>query len=822
MASSKSRAFHVPAGDAVQTLAEFARQSGEQLVYLVDNVQGERTVRIDGTYRVADALQRMLASTRLTVHRDGSSGAMIVVRRADLPVKVAPPAPPPMATGPPGPEIVRLPEFTVSSTPVDRYRASDAVSAVRVRANLLDTPSSISVMTRDVIDDLAPTRLFDVTRFIAGIEEGRGTQFADRQIIRGFESNGRTVDNFFQSGADNFDEATIDRIEVSKGPNAILAPAGVPGGSINVITKSPQFTRRRTITALAGEFDAQKLTADLTGPFGRNGALAYRLIAAAQDSRRYWADDARLRGKVLAPMLTWQATPHTQFTVKLIAAEHWVFREPGLILDPSVGEATGTPTLAPGFSYRSRNGMQPWSHVGTRTADVFALLTSSLGDHMAVRVAANARYYHEDSMQEFFATPSLKNRYNPYTGELTQDQTWALDGNGTTYVATLAPLFDPTAIPVRADNQQTVTTTTNLHADLAARHQFGGVSTQTVTGLAVSHYDNVGELRTGTLPPIDLTRPGARANATWADAFYGDQHSKLNSLDLYANQRLSFAHERVQLTGGVLRYQVFHQSEERSGTPPAVSVLDDSRLLWLASVLVKPAPSLSLYYTHSTNSTPVIANDLPLWRDGVQDEFGAKAEFFKERLSLTLARFSIRQTRVVVPNPDHQTDLSAPWQLISDLRDHGFEVELTGGLTTNLSVIATYTQLHLRDSLGRRVRAVADRNSALLLNYRFQLNPHLRWSVFGGATYAGERPGDTPTVDFTPLGVPTRHSFMIPAYVTTNAGLSCRHGNWLLRLTIDNFLDERNRLRPAGGRVSGTGLSTAPGRNLRLSTSVDF
>ena len=162
-----------------------------------------------------------------------------------------------------------LSPFTVSADNADRYRAGEAISAVRVRSALIDTPSSISVITRDMMDDLAPTRVFDVTRYIAGVQEGRGIQFQDRMIIRGFETQGgaRTVDNFLQSAdADNVDESIIDRIEVTKGPNAILSPAGAPGGSLNIITKSPTFQRQNSFTAMIGLFDAQKITLDMGGP----------------------------------------------------------------------------------------------------------------------------------------------------------------------------------------------------------------------------------------------------------------------------------------------------------------------------------------------------------------------------------------------------------------------------------------------------------------------------------------------------------------------------------------------------------------------------
>src|SRR5688500_9841197 len=56
-------------------------------------------------------------------------------------------------------EVVQLSPFTVSTSSDDRYRTGDAISAVRVRASLIDTPSSISVITRDMMNDLAPNRV---------------------------------------------------------------------------------------------------------------------------------------------------------------------------------------------------------------------------------------------------------------------------------------------------------------------------------------------------------------------------------------------------------------------------------------------------------------------------------------------------------------------------------------------------------------------------------------------------------------------------------------------------------------------------------------
>lgn len=720
-------------------------------------------------------------------------------------------------------DVVSLSEFTVSAEPADRYRATDAISAVRVRAPLIDTPSSITVLTRDMIDDLAPTRIFDVTRYVAGVQDGRGMQFQDRMVLRGFESNGqRTVDNFLQpADADNIDEAVIDRIEVAKGPNAILSPSGAPGGSINIITKSPLYRPRRSVTGLVGLFDAQKVSFDLTGPFAKGSPLAYRLVGSAQDSRRYWAEDARLRGKVLAPMLAWRLSPRTQLTLKLVAAEHWIFREPLLIVDSAVNANTDDPFLAPGISAKGRNGIQPWSHVGTHTADLFAQLTTSLTSKVSLRIAANGRYYFEDSDQDFLSTPSLTNRYQPATGELTQDHTWALNPGTNTYVATFAPFFTPTAIPHRGDIQWTRRKTANVQTDLAANFKFSAVSTQTVAGIALSRQTGYTHGKTAPLPAIDLTRPGLEYYPMYPATLNTFNRSSFTNWQFYVNERLGFFQDRVFVTGGVLRFDTRTTGQNMlNGTAP--SILDGHKNMTSVGILGKVRDNISLYYSHSNNSSPVIANNVPLWRDGVQDEYGFKSEFFHQRLSFNGAYFEIEQTNVTVPNPDRQTNPSAPEQLVSDFGNHGFELELMGSLTRRLSAIATYSHLKMRDSLGRRVRAVADDNAALLLSYRFLDGELKQLSLTLGVNYTGRRAGDTP-INFTPLGVVGKTSFYLKPVYAPTLGASYRwREKYFLRLNVDNPFDEKGHLIVAGGRVSGTGITTAPGINVKFSTTVEF
>ena len=730
-------------------------------------------------------------------------------------------------------EVVVLSPFTVSGESTDRYHAGEAISAVRVRAPLLDTASSISVITRDMMDDIGPSRVFDVTRYMAGVQEGRGVQFQDRMIIRGFETQAgaRTVDNFLQSAdSDNIVEAVIDRIEVSKGPNAILSPSGAPGGSLNIITKSPTFKQQRTLTATVGLFDAQKVMLDVAGAVGGSDTYAYRLVLSGQDSDRYW-DDSFIKNRALAPMFAWRISDKTLLTVKLIAAEQEISREPNLILDPSVTASTKEPFLAPGFSPETNNGIQPWSGVSTHSGDVFATLTSQLSDKLNLRVAANGRYILEDHEQNFLNTALSINRYNPYTGILTQDYTWALTTAGqphhaTTnpYVQTFNPLFNPGNIPNRADIQWTRRKTANFQTDLAYNTQFGNTSSQTVAGLgwsrqlADSHGKNV------NLIGIDLSQPDRVVTPVYPANLSFHNVSSYTNLQLYLNQRFGFFDNKLYLTGGLLRYST-KTTARNVLAGSAASVLDDDKNLWNASLLYKIRDNVSLYVSRSINATPRIANNMPLWSSGEQDEIGFKSEFFGGKLAFNGAYFEISQTNVVVPNPARQTDLTAPEQLISDLSNKGYEFEVMGSVTNNLSVIATWSHLKMRDSLGRMVRAVADNNASLLANYRFADGQFKGLAINGGVIYNGRRAGDAPGngPSYTPLGIPTQSSFYLPTQYSTTLGFSYRwNERYHTRLTIDNVFDDKNYISVAGARYSGAGITTQSGRNFRLTTTINW
>src|SRR5687767_13985954 len=193
-------------------------------------------------------------ASRIARFAPALSGALLVLATLESRGQPAPTPPPPQ---PPADETITLPAFGVSSDRANSYRATDSMSAARSRTSLIDTPATVNVITSDFLADIGAASLFDATQYVSGIGNGRlagGSGILDRQTIRGYENDGRTIDNFNSGFQANLDPLLYERVEIVKGPNSILAPTGTPGGAIDVITKSPQFTRENSATLELARF----------------------------------------------------------------------------------------------------------------------------------------------------------------------------------------------------------------------------------------------------------------------------------------------------------------------------------------------------------------------------------------------------------------------------------------------------------------------------------------------------------------------------------------------------------------------------------------
>lgn len=765
-----------------------------------------------------------------TPARTGRSGRLVVIGAlASAVTALAQTSAPAPAAAPD--ETVTLPAFSVSSERGNSYRATDSVSAARIRGALIDTPATVNVITSDFLKDIGAASLFDATQYVSGIGNGRlagGSGILDRQTIRGYENDGRTIDNFNSGFQANLDPLLYERVEIVKGPNAILAPTGTPGGAVNVITKSPQFVQANTAQLEIGRFFANKLSVDSTGPVPGNSQLAYRVVAGYQDASSFVPGS--IRQWSVNPQFTYKISEHSQLTLKLNYVQWGTYgaaQNPSITLHASPAVANGATisnaTIGQGFVYGDNNGSSAtWAARTDRVERGTLEYTTALTDRISMRLAGMRHYDHFWTDFTGLATPgqaNQSNRYDPTTGIYTPELVWAKDATGK-YVATASPQYDPTSIPRTAGYQHSWINDTQLQNDYAGNFVLGPVSLQAVAGGSYQRTTTLDRQYTavaGQLPNLNLYAPVDTPAHPTAYTLGSYTYTTNTKKQVYGFTRLGFFSDRLFVTGGISRLWLDVPVENRRTATS--TLLHGSTNTPLGGILFKINKSLSTYYSYSTNANGVLFNGQALFQEGRQHEFGVKSEFFNQRLSISAAHFQIKQNNIVTPNPSFFIDpINNPQSFKADLSNHGNELDVVGGITKDFSVVASYTSMKLRDAFGRRLRNIPDTTLNGMLKYDFHEGSLKNAGFFLSATHVGDQAGENPATTATPLGVITQVSFYVPARTIANAGASYKIGRYRLNLNVDNLFD-KHTIWEASGRFS---LAPNPGINYRFSTTMTF
>ena len=720
----------------------------------------------------------------------------------------ASPAPSPTTAEEPA---VKLPKFSVTREAVDPYNASEATSAGRTASSIMELPTSIYVITPTMIQDLNPPSMWEVAQYFPGLSPGRSTgvaNFQDRMTYRGFEAIGRTTDNFSglmvpgMAGGQILNPIFVDHVEIVMGPDSITAPTATAGGTICVITKSPEFTPKTEVSGTVGNFNANRVTLDSTGPLGNGDHLAYRILAAYQETPSFMP--GTMTNYDVGAGLTYKFSNEAKLTFKYIGMQARFGGTTGMSVNNGVGvygaNTVGGATISldpsPGYTYDGWNGDATWSARTLRDNMFQGELTAALNSHINMRLAAMADF-EVWNVFEAYPAPAIIETWDPVTGQQTS----------------VAP-FNVTAMPEYGFIQHTVNRQLQVQNDYAGKFNVGGVSLQPVAGFAYQNgatpvQINPQDRTLGTSnlyngyysPPVPNKADFTTVGFNWP------QHGW--TMQLYARLRAGFFNDRLLLTGGSSRLwagvhdytkpfitqdgfvagnlagSVVEQTFSHTTNPlqPTVKPWHDT---YEGGVLGKVLPNVSVYYNYSSNAT--IANNVPLWQAGKQNEFGVKASFLDSRLTFTASHYDITVNNVSSTNPLFYTGQSTVQSLYTDLKSKGEEYSIIGGITKDFSVIVSVTNQKLRDHWGRRQRNIPDEMANLLLDYRFSQGPLKNLNVYAGMVHEGKVAGETVT-GFTNLGVPQQPGYYLPAYTIFNAGAGYRMKNLRYNLNVGNVFD---------------------------------
>ena len=760
-------------------------------------------------------------------------------------------------------EIVQLPEFTITETPDNPYLSKKALSASRVAMDIQDIPQTVSVVTSEFIKDSMAFRMLDAAKYVTPIVESTLPYGGDRYMIRGFQVSHEFIDGAEISGQDGYSMSivpyNIERVEIIKGPNAILVPGGSPGGQMNPITKSPVMKDQASISLQLGQYFSNAFSTDINRVLGKG--MAARFVGAVWDSDGYARNQFR-RGYLFAPSFSWQLSPNNRLVIKAEIMQNRETNLGGLPLDPSVGSnnyaiiAKGLPR---DWSFGDSDGFDMRHRATERvTAELF----SDLGEHVSSRLQLMANHVtREDTGGTSGAIKGTSGSRNPNTGKYEPGVIWTIDQTGATAIATstTVALPDPSTY-VYSRTYGAVDlwySEAHLRNEYAAKFEGSFWKSTTVAGLA-SNYSKVqfksyqstttpsrpdvanNNLAAMTTPQIDYLAPAA--NNTGANRI-----GKQKDAQIFIYENASFLQDRILLSGGVSRFfgklsRVDHYYLQ--GVAPAAPINPTYHLSTTAKtfgVVLKPIKPVSLFYGYNTSGGTMPSSLNPgTYPDnfrasaGNQKEFGAKTSVLNDKLTASFSHFTIEQQNYSVPNSEYYTLVAlgklaeaAALQnpLYLNLNSKGWEFESTYALNKNLTLIGNYTSFKMRQPITNvRVRAVPDHSGAIYLDYKFTEGPLHGFGVNVGVDYKSDVVGENSTGYTTtkplPGGVfvPVQPSFLVAGRTLVNVGFNYKHEAWEARLQINNALD-KDYILAAGSR---TAVLVGDPRNVKASITYNF
>lgn len=611
--------------------------------------------------------------------------------------------------------------------PVNGYVARRSDTATKTDTPLIETPQSVSVITRDQIEDQGATTVSQALRYSASVlgetRLSSGGRY-DSVFIRGFGGGGSGAGfvNYLdglrlQRGINYlvpaYEAWGLERIEVLRGPSSVIFGQVKPGGIVNLVSKRPKDEPHGEIQFRAGTFSRSELAFDIGGPVDPAKTWLYRVVGLGRAADTQ-VDSTRDERIFIAPSLTYRPNAATSFTL-LTAFQR----------DPETGFYGFVPavgTVLPSRAGKIRSEFFP----GEPNSEGYSRNQASIGysfEHRFNDVFSfrqNTRYTDLESRLRTVAIASIATDQKTLTRRVT--------------------VANEKARTAAIDNQ--------LQADfrtgpLTHKVLFGadGYWTQansfTGTGGTVQTLDFTNPVYGRT--PFVLPTLAGTDQSTQQYGLYLQDQIKLDRLSLLVGGRFDRALSRTRaLSTGVLTKQ---DDDARTGRVALMYNFDNGFAPY-ASYSTSFEPQTGTGY-NGTAFKPT---------EGEQYEAGFKYQPPGYNLSFQAAVYQLTQTNVLTTDTAHPT-----YQIqTGEVRSRGVELEARATLFDSFDLVASYayTDAEVTKSnsvdLGKRPMVVPRNMAALWGHYTFKTGLFAGLGLGAGVRYVGSGAGDAGNTFFTP------------------------------------------------------------------------
>ncbi|WP_350446601.1 TonB-dependent siderophore receptor [Pseudomonas solani] len=723
--------FDIPSQPLLDALGEFTATTGIAVLRTTEEQLAGQAPAVRGRYTADQAMGLLLQGSGLSFRHGAGS---ITLER------------------PSGDGTLDLSQIDISASgqqsafgPVSGYVATAAGTATKTDTPIIETPQSISVVTRDQITDIHAQSLRDVLGYTAGvIATEADDRLTDTFVLRGFQISGSTFRDGMRYMSNIYDGTQepygMERVEVLRGASSVLFGQAAPGGIINVVSKLPTREELHEIKAETGSNDRHQLATDHGGAL--TDTLSYRFTALQRksDTTTDHVPDDRT---YIAPSLTWQPDDATSLTLlasyqKSRTAYVYGLPAEGTVLpNPNGHISRHTFTGEPGYD---KSVITAWD-IGYRFEHAF-------NDDLKVR--QNLRYFESENDM-----PSV----------------W------------LDSFIDPQMTTVARGAQDRVDDSRNFVVDtqLEARFHHQRVEQTVLAGVDYGDRHLQTDRYDYDLTPLNVFNPVYGGTFTARGPAPFSSRNRTRQSGIYLQDQIKFDEKWVLLLGG--RQDWAKQKED------ALYGNDRSRqdsdafttrvgLVYLADNGLAPFVSYSESFEPQAGRSRAGQDFDPT--EGEQYEIGIRYQPPGSNALYSAALYQLTRSNVLTTDP-----VNTNFQVqTGEIRSRGLELEAKADIGSNASVTASYayTQAEVTKSNsgneGQKTGGMPRNMFSVWGDYRFgQVGPgELRAGT--GVRYVDEVPGLFST------------RIVAPSYTLVDAMLGYAMGPWDLTLNVTNLTDE--------------------------------
>ncbi|WP_273829756.1 TonB-dependent siderophore receptor [Pseudomonas sp. SBT1-2] len=703
--ASGVRAYNLPAAPLASTLNQIASQAGLALSLNPSLAAGKTSAPVKGQFDAAGALREALRGTGLQLEQS-SAGTYSLVAIPD--------------------SVVALPETSITGQqayesawgPVDGYLATRTAAGTKTDTSLVEAPRSISVATRQQMEDRNVQNLDDAVRYMPGIVSasyGSDTRY-DWMRVRGFEPT-QFLDGlplprgvYANPKAETWN---LDRLALLRGPASSVYGQTPPGGLLDMVSRRPSAESSHAIQLQYGSDNYRQINFASTGKIDDEGQFLYGLSGVVRDAGTQ-VDHIDNKRYNIAPSLTWNIDTDTrltllsQFTRDDTGATSQFMPIQGTKIKSPLGDVSHHKNLGdPDYEFYDRTYYALGYAFEHRFNDVW-------------QFRQNLRYTKSELSFQQLTVGSYAYSPADAAGNISRTSTnvdedisqFAVDNN---FQADFATGDITHTLLIGLDHQRTDTSYLSIYGDGGTTNIFNPVYGK------------------------PIVRP-ARSSA------YYDYNQKTVQTGLYVQDQMALDQWRLTLGG---REDWVHQgttyfnkndvtntdrSKNFSGNAALSYVFDSGLVPYLSyAESFQPASNASVSPTESYKPT-----------EGKQWELGIKYQPPGSNTLLSAAVYDLTQKNVLV------TSIGAGGESVTnqtgEVKVKGLELEAVSDVTDNLKVIAAYTlaksEVQKGIYKGNRLQLMPNQQASLWTDYTWHSGVLDGFGIGAGARYTGNTYGD--------------------------------------------------------------------------------